>query len=278
MKKRILVITTSFPETSDGSEAAGSFVADFVRELAAYAAVSVLAPGRQTSLSQDGEVDIHRFHVPRQPLSLLKPYNPLHWKAILQTLDSGQKALNDLTATQPFDHILALWALPSGYWARNAHIQIPYSIWALGSDIWTLGRIPLVRNVLRKVLSDAKLRFADGIDLAGNVSKICVKPCEFLSSSRQLGCEATAPKLAAPPYKLVFLGRFHPNKGIDLLLESLEQLDIDDWSAISGIRIAGGGPLQAVVESKVRKLRVRGLPVFLEGYKNRAEARELLKD
>jgi glycosyltransferase involved in cell wall biosynthesis len=276
LKKRILIVSTSFPETKDGSEAAGSFVSDFVRELTTLASVSVLAPGTQTEAYLDSDVDIHRFRVPRQPLSLLKPHNPLDWLPIAQTLTSGQKALDALTASQRFDHVLALWALPSGYWARHGRNPIPYSIWALGSDIWTLGKIPLVRGVLQRVLRDASMRFADGVALAESVSSICGKSCQFLPSSRLLSTNDVTPRIATAPFRLAFLGRFHPNKGIDLLLESLSYLDQSDWDAISEIRIAGGGPLLPSVEKSVSLLRAKGLPVLLEGYKDRSEARELL--
>ncbi len=273
---RILVVTTSFPEVNDGSEAAGAFVADFVQELAAHAKVDVLAPGVRRDQGQDGRVRVHRFMVPRLPLSLLKPYNPLHWRPIVQTLVRGQQAVDEMLGAEAYDHLLALWALPSGYWARNARARVPYSTWALGSDIWTLGRVPLVKTVLRKVLSDAQLRFADGVALAEAVGRLCGRPCRFLPSSRRLGLAQPVKPAASAPFKLAFLGRFHPNKGIDLLLDALALLEPDSWRAIAAIRIAGGGPLQTLVERKLRGLAAKGLPVFLEGYKNREEAREML--
>lgn len=277
MKPRIILVTTSFPDGESGSEAAGAFVADFARELAQHASVSVLAPGRCSALSLEGTLLVKRFHAPRQPLSLLKPYNPLHWPAIIRTVLAGQAALDEMLASEAFDHILAFWVLPSGYWARKTPTQIPYSTWALGSDIWTLGRIPVVRSVLRKILRDCEVCFADGVALARDVSRISGKPCAFLPSSRKLDIEgASPPAIAAPPYKLAFLGRFHPNKGIDLLLDSLDLLETQDWSAISHIRIAGGGPLQETVAAGVKRLQEKGVPITLEGYKNQAEAQELL--
>lgn len=273
---RIVLVTTSFPDGESGSEAAGAFVADFARELAHYVSVSVLAPGRSDSSTQEGNLFVRRFRVPRQPLSLLKPYNPLHWPAIAQTMLAGQAVLNDLISTERYDHILAFWALPSGYWARNASARIPYSIWALGSDIWTLSRVPLVRGILRKVLRSSYARFADGVALANDVVRIGGKSCEFLPSSRKLAGENSPAKIATAPYKLAFLGRFHPNKGIDLLLESLGLLDAASLANISRIRIAGGGPLQEKVAAGVKQLQEQGVPVSLEGYKNRAEAQELL--
>lgn len=273
-ERRILLVATSFPEAADGSEAAGAFVADFAQELARHVAVSVLAPGKGNGVARHGDVEIHRFGVPRLPLSLLKAANPLDWRSIFTTLSAGQRALDALTATRSFDHILALWALPSGYWARRS--PVAYSTWALGSDIWSLGRIPVVRSVLARVLGHAQLRFADGVALAREVSAICGQPCLFLPSSRTMAMPRGQALLATAPYKLVFLGRFHPNKGVDLLLDSLSLLADADWQAVASIRIAGGGPLQSDVERAVARLREQGRPVVLEGYKNREEAQELL--
>ena len=272
--KRLLVITTSFPDKMDGSEAAGAFVADFVREAAKHVQVHVVAPGSGNNVSREGALSVHRFHAPRLPLSLLKPYNPLDWRGILDTLGAGQAAVDTLVREYAFDHLLALWALPSGYWAKKT--GVPYSTWALGSDIWTLGKVPLVRGILGNVLRDGRFRFADGIALSRDVERICGKPCLFLPSSRVL-CTNPGPSVQGkPPYKLVFLGRFHPNKGIDLLLDALDRLGKMERSAIARIRIAGGGPLQSEVEARVRCLQAKGLPVALEGYKNQEEARELL--
>ncbi len=44
------------------------------------------------------------------------------------------------------------------------------------------------------------------------------------------------------PYRLAFLGRWHPNKGTDLLLDALHQLRDEDWHRIEAVRIAGGAP------------------------------------
>ena len=39
----VVLVTTSYPESSSGSEAAGGFVADFAHQLARYAKVTVVA-------------------------------------------------------------------------------------------------------------------------------------------------------------------------------------------------------------------------------------------
>ncbi|HEX9626851.1 MAG TPA: glycosyltransferase [Acidiferrobacterales bacterium] len=274
----LTIVTTSFPADQAGREAAGSFVADFASELARSVTVTVVAPGAVTTSEQLGEVHVRRFAAPGRPLSTLSPANPLHWGAIVSTLSAGGRALRAVATDHPIDHVLALWVLPSGYWARRllkSH-GIPYSTWALGSDIWTLARIPVVRGVLRRVLRDASHSFADGYELKREVQAISDRSCDFLPSVRNLGATGVKSLRAAPPYRLAFLGRWHRNKGIDLLLTSLRALSPSDWTCVEEVRIAGGGPLESLVRAQAAGLQTEGRPVSLLGYLGKAEAEGLL--
>lgn len=280
--KHLLVVSTSFPDAAfqAGQEAAGMFVYDFVQELARWVRVTAVVPTATPNpdIEQSGNLTIHRFPVPSLPLSLLKPTNPAQWRSIIQTMRSGQRAVLSATQREPVDHIFALWALPSGYWAKVVGDKqgIPYSIWALGSDIWSLGKVPLIKNVLQNVLRHSQYRFADGYQLADDVKRLSGLDCAFLPSTRKLPVTAEKQLAAAPPYKLAFLGRWHPHKGADLLLESLHLLTDDDWRKIVAVQICGGGPLAALVHEEGQKLQRNGRPVTIRGYLNREEAAELL--
>lgn len=274
----LLLITTSYPDESEGAAAAGTFVHDFAHALSSVASVTVVAPSDTASVSQERQVKVRRFAVPRQPLSLLSPANPAHWPAIVATLRAGGQAVRQACAETPVAHIFALWALPSGYWALQAsrRFGIPYSIWALGSDIWTLGKIPLVRGMLRRVLRDAAHRYADGLALAADVERIGGKPCAFLPSGRVLADGRVKILRDRPPYRLAFLGRWHPNKGIDLLAQALALLGDEDWQHIEAIRIHGGGPLASQVQAQTAPLIQAGWPLTVGDYLDREGARDLL--
>lgn len=273
-RRHVLLISTSFPDVAyqAGQEAAGAFVSDFCMALGDLVKVTAVVPTIRSTEYEDlsENVNIFRFHVPSLPLSLLNPIKPSHWSDILQTFRAGQAATQQMIRQNKIDHVLALWALPSGYWAKKT--GLPYTVWALGSDIWMLGKVPLVRAQLRSVLQTAAHRFADGVKLAKDVHRICGKDCQFLPSSRQLHLSQTKQPATVPPYKLAFLGRWHVHKGIDLLLESLRLLSNDDWSCIKEVRIFGGGPLEMLVKSEARKLEQSGRPITVGGYLNRIEA------
>lgn len=277
--KRIVLVSTSFPGSAfhSGQEAAGSFVYFFALELSRKAEVTVVAPGDESQSYHQGPLHIRYFPVPRLPLSLLKPGNPLHWRAITMTMNSGQRAVKNAVLNNKPDHVIALWALPSGYWAKAACAEsgVPYSVWALGSDIWSLGKIPVIRQVLRKVLRNSSHCFGDGYKLASDVEAISGKPCGFLPSCRKLPVSTKKELATEPPYKLAFLGRWHRNKGIDLLLKSLRLLSKEDWSRISEVRIHGGGPLSDLVHSEGALLKSEGHPIEIGGYLDLEEAASL---
>lgn len=277
MNKHICLITTSYPDNNPGSEAAGSFVEDIAKALSKSCRVTVIAPSYKARKESHGSLSVHYFPVPRLPLSTLRPTRPSDAIAIISTLRAGKKALWQLCESDHVHHILALWALPSGYWAKSAQRRFgtPYSIWALGSDIWSLGKIPLIRQLLRYVIQHAETCFADGYLLGEDVTRISRRECKFLPSTRDI---LTKPKTLAtqPPYRLAFLGRWHPNKGIDLLLEALTLLAPTAWHSITEIRIHGGGPLAQIVEKGVQTLKDRGYPVTLGSFLDKTQAAELL--
>ncbi len=275
----ILIASTSYPDDNEGTAAAGVFVRDFALALHGEGVeVSVVAPALASRQTLEHGLHVHRFAVPRLPLSLLKPYQPQDWSVIHQTMRAGYAALDQICTERRIDNILALWALPTGAWAQRAaqKYNIPYATWALGSDIWTLGKIPLLRQWLRHVLRGAERRFADGLQLGNDVERIGGLPCDFLPSARRLSDEGVMPPQERPPYRLAFLGRWHANKGIDLLLEALALLDDADWRLIDAVRIFGGGPLDAPVHAAVARLRQAGRAIEVGAYLNQAEATQLL--
>jgi len=279
--KSILICSTSYPanNATDGKEAAGAFVAEFAHNLSNEYEVMVVAPGLRNSEESNGNVTVCRFKVDSLPLSLLSLKNPGDWSRILKTLYYGNQKVKEQAQKTAPEHIFAFWALPTGYWAKRASrsLGIPFSIWCLGSDIWTLGKIPGVRTILQRTLRSANQTFADGLELCNQVEALSNRKCNFLPSSRSL--KGTRPKTLSSnsPYKLAFLGRWHENKGIDILLDSLEILSAEDWTRIAEVRICGGGPMEELVKEKYEKLRGKKLPIKLEGFKDEQGAIELFE-
>ena len=193
-------------------------------------------------------------------------------------MKAGRKTLKSLCDENTIDHIFALWLFPSGYWAYKEKRArgVPYSVWALGSDVWVLSKIPGMRKILRDIIRGSVMSFADGHILKQDVEAISGRPCEFLASTRDFPILLEKRLKEAPPYRLAYLGRWHPNKGTDILLESLELLKGQDWEKIEEIRIFGGGPLKDQILSSCEDLKRAGHPVTVGGYLDKREAAELL--
>lgn len=275
----LVLVTSSFPISGDGSEAAGAFVADLVEALSEHIPVRVVAPGRHDKQEQwSTGVDVFRYATPDRPLSTLRPWHPKEAWSTLKVLNAGGRATEAAVASGPTAHLLALWALPCGEWARRAAARhgIGYSVWTLGSDIWSLGRIPLIRARLRTILRGASHCWSDGLKLAEDTRAIAGREVEFLPSTRRIDRVRTVPARTAPPYRLLFLGRWHPNKGVDLLLQALEFLADEDWGLIESVLIAGGGPLNDEVLRGVAALKAQGRSVVVTGYLERSAAEDAM--
>ncbi|MBJ6985299.1 glycosyltransferase [Luteimonas sp. MC1750] len=275
----LVLVTSSFPITGDGSEAAGAFVADLAEELAQHMPIRVVAPGGVEAVESWSEnVDVFRYRTPDQPLSTLRPWQPSDALKIARVMVGGARATEQAASAGPVAHILALWALPCGEWARRSARKhaCGYSVWTLGSDIWSLGRIPVVRGLLRRILAGATHCWSDGLKLMEDTRAIAGREVAFLPSTRRIDRVRLEPMRSLPPYRFLFLGRWHPNKGVDLLLEALAQLSASDWGGIERVVVAGGGPLDVEVRAAVRKLQDDAKPVELTGYLTRDQAQDAM--
>jgi glycosyltransferase involved in cell wall biosynthesis len=268
--------------SQDGSAAAGSFVDEIANNLSKHIRVSVLAPGLRNEIENiSPNLTVYRYKTSGKPLSnLLSPLSILSAVEILFVLFNGNRLAKLICEKNNIDHILAFWTLPCGWWARSAakKYATKYSIWALGSDIWSLSKIPIVKRALFIVLRDAHNQYADGFELSSMVNKLSGdNRCTFLPSSRMTS-DVPIRKTTHKSSELVtfsFVGRWHSNKGIDILLDSLLLLSEKDWRQIKSIVIAGGGPLEDVVLKKVSILQSANRPVSTTGYLEKEYVLEL---
>ncbi len=224
----ILLVTNRYPRDSD--DPAAPFVPDFAEALTALG-VRVIISTPQYGTPSGGEADhVHRFTfestTDETPIGSWNLLAPRTWSRVHRFVSAGERAADDLVVRYSIDHILALWALPSGWFARCAarRHQVPYSVWCLGSDINCWARRPVFGQITRHILRKAEWVFADGFALARAARRLANRPCRFLPSCRRLSRSLTAEHglNGDRPYFL-YAGRLHRDKGIYDLVAAYRQ-------------------------------------------------------
>ncbi len=278
---KICILTTSYPlGAHDKKSAAGFFVRDFALELNGQGhQVTVITQEVSGEVVNDDEaIEVIRFkHLARKPLSTLSLFNPLDVMGIISIAWNGYFTLKRRIEKERFDLNLALWAVPSGIWAllMKRKFNIPYFVWALGSDIWSYGRYPLLKNFVKMAIRGADHVYADGIVLKQDVTKLAQKDCEFLASSRNLKSQKLIEfNVGEKPY-FIFVGRFHINKGVDVLIEALGLLHNSVFEKFH-FHIIGDGPLWEGVQEQTKQLGLEQ-NITLHGFAEASKVAYFLK-
>ena len=244
----ICIITSSFPAHSDDLVQA-PFILPFIRGLQQRGhRVFVFTPdrkGKKEAFLEKVEVRWFPWMGSDKPLVHLSPYRPQDTLRIGSLFLAGRKDLLPFVGENKIDVCLALWVLPSGVFAYHAHRRTgtPYSVWALGTDIYRYGGNPFLRGMMKRIIRGARGVFADGFDLAKKVEERFDRKCYFLATTRPLMNEGEGD---LPPsqssYRFLFVGRLERVKGIDLLLQAMDLLR--DEQVDAHLTIVGSGSME----------------------------------
>ncbi len=259
----IQIITSSYPATPhDPSGTAGLFVREFALELARRGHRVVIQPAkRQRDYDPDPGLTIEPtpWKGGDQELASLNLKNPLNWLTIGHFLVQGIRTTSRINKQYEIDRTLCMWIVPSGIFGSIQRITrgARFDVWALGSDVWKIRRIPLIgKPLLKAIIRRADRVFADGLGLCRDVESISGRSCAFLPSSRRLPPGDGTPRAGGQARAtLLFVGRYHANKGPDLLIEAIRLLPDTVRDSIRG-EMYGLGPLQARLESLIKEYRL----------------------
>jgi glycosyltransferase involved in cell wall biosynthesis len=255
---RLWVVTTSYPARPAESTNAGVLA----RDLALHAAgagheVTVATPRKPHGLEVDPGLAALPLPwlFPTTAMSDLSARRPLDLVRAVSLFAGAHRTLLARARHSPPDALVALWALPSGLFARwvARATGAPYAVWLLGSDVWKAPGYPGGVAALRRALAGAVARFADGRELARRARELTGVEVDFLPSARRLPAPARDP---LPPADLLFVGRFHPNKGPDLLLEAFALL-VEDRPGLT-LRLHGAGELAPRLAARARRTDLAG--------------------
>jgi glycosyltransferase involved in cell wall biosynthesis len=254
----ICIITTTFPSTEN--DPFGGFVYDFATELSKHHRVTIITRKRPGDYHFEKKINLVTvdWGGGNQPLSDLRFYNPRHLFYILKLFINTKKALTQVAVNEKIDHCLALWAIPSGvgsYYLLKKY-NIPYDVWCLGSDIWQYRGNVLTRALLKLILASAKTSYSDGFNFNHEVEAVSGKPCSFLPSSRML--PATKSPGLFTKKTFVFIGRYHVNKGPDVLLKAIALLP-SELNNNADFIFYGAGVLEDDLRQTIKELNLQNV-------------------
>ncbi|MBZ0165276.1 MAG: glycosyltransferase, partial [Candidatus Omnitrophica bacterium] len=264
----IQIITSSYPAfAGDPGGTAGLFVEAFACELQHRGHTVIVQPvQRKTAYTPARGITIEPipWDGGDQVLSTMNIYDPRNWPVFWNFFKNGRANTAAIHKKHAIDHTLCMWVIPSGifgYWIFT-DLGKNYDVWALGSDIWKIRHIPVAgERLIKKVVHNAAQVYADGQQLCADVSHITDRDCSFLSSSRVLPAPSAAPlPQDKQKIKLLFVGRYHTNKGPDLLLDALLFLEEDVRAKIQ-VDIFGLGELEGELHTACQE---NGLETFVK--------------
>lgn len=248
---RVLLISNRYPTGADDD--ASPFVPHFVNALERRGVtVDVLTP--RYGAVVPGEPDnVHRFATgSKTPVGSWRWANPISVLRLALFILRARASGSRLCRTHKYDHIFALWALPSGEFARglSRKFDIAYSVWCLGSDINVWSRKRIVGRRIERILQGAACVFADGEELCERVVAQFAVPCTYLPSFRPLPPVPTNASLhVGDATQFLYLGRIHRDKGVFELLRAFDLVRQSLPEAT--LRFVGDGPAIAELKSMI---------------------------
>lgn len=272
---RIIVASSSFPTHPDEAVNAGVFVWAVTHALMAQGHdVWVFTPDKGEPVSGfPVPVETFTWGGAEKVLTRLNPSHPIDLYRLARLMLQGRQAMKRLVRRVSPDGILAMWTVPSGFWAMGS--GVPFLVWVLGSDVWGIGRYPLGRQVVRAILSKADHVLADGYQLVDDTQELAGRPVEFLASSRSLPVDSTPPaSIPADGPSFAFIGRWDAAKGPDVLLEGMAILRQRQPKA--HLHLFGGGPLEDTLRRRASRPDLNGA-VSIYGYADPTTATAYMK-
>jgi glycosyltransferase involved in cell wall biosynthesis len=223
---KILLITSAFP---GASPFAGAWIPDLIEELNKLDCyVHVLTQncdGADTKYlrHQDGyEITRFAWRGNDMPLIDVMRRNPLLAVSFFySTITAGYRIIK---SWKP-DFIFAEWMVPAGLTAfvLSKLTHVPYAVRALGSDVLIVAKKPGFRQIIKMIACKAKVLFADGFDLCEKTSCLAMgKDCFFAATGRKVGSQRSdfMPFPDHGLFKICSVGRLHPVKGQDILIQA----------------------------------------------------------
>ena len=258
------VITPWMGETIDRLKAGGTDV-------------EVLAPSyRGSDTGSIGGVRVHRFRYAPAFLETLTHdmpaverirRNPAFLGLLPGYVAAGSRAAARIAREGRFDVVHAFWPIPHGLFgvaARKASDAALVSTFFSAELTWDGATRRVFAPVIRKVVdaSDAVTVISayTGQRLREYSPDVKTVTIPFGAAAVEHGnIDSRRPRDAGNPFELLFVGRLVRRKGVPVLLDAVNKLRDDPRLTL---RIVGGGPEKAALETQARLLGLGDRVVF----------------
>lgn len=258
---RALVLTSSYPVAR--GIVAGSFIRDLLRGLAGggweFEVVTPAPPGAGAPAAEPGIV-VHPVSYPfarqlaAQRRGLPESLSAAPWRWLL--VPGLALAMRDAAARRlergGVDLVWSHWLFPAGLIGAGLarRHRLPHVVTAHGGDVHALERIvplPGARAGLARTWNATRFsapapRTARRVEAALPGCRVEVVPLPAGAPDGVRGARAAA----RGPLHVLFLGRFEPIKGPDLLLEACARVP----AAVGSVTLAGAGPLEPALRRR----------------------------
>lgn len=256
---KVAILTHNYPDSEKDRKNAGIFVHDFAKSLSEKIKVVVFSPVRNESIKEIEGVSIYGFKWNSDDkLGNLKIYNPFDVLSFLNYFLRGFGAIIKLfNKHSDINFVISMWAFPSGLFALflKKFKNVPYAVWALGSDINVYGKKPVLKTIIKIILKNADFLFADGFVLAKDVELLSNKHCRFIPSSSSFPNLKFKKNINNKEIVFSFLGRLESVKGPDILIDALIYLKNNIYKNIMPnikFYFMGGGSLENTLKEKIK--------------------------
>ncbi|MFO7810098.1 MAG: glycosyltransferase [Candidatus Delongbacteria bacterium] len=260
---RILILTHCFP--AKRSDIPGNFLADLTKELSSKgASVTVMTqkmnsePDAEFLSGSGAEIKYFGWMGGKERFAGIRLYSPKDIISVISLILKGRKSFKRLIKKIKPDLVLNCWIIPSGLWSLSPKKKNNFAVWALGSDISIYGKKPMIRPVIKYILSRSGFIYTNSMAIQRDINGIFGIKSSLLYTSRKL---PSTDKIyqKSKITNFIFIGRLEKIKGPDLLLNALLQSGIRNYS----LKIIGEGSMQTELRDFVRSNNMEDKIKFL---------------
>jgi glycosyltransferase involved in cell wall biosynthesis len=246
----------------------GTFNAAMLAQLAEHCDVSAIVPVPWTERRGTGTERQHSYPAAYPRFWFLPRIAPMLLASALSR--SVRRALE--TSPRP-DVVLSYWTDPDGTAATRwaTRIGIPSVVMVGGSDIMQLAADPRRRQRMLDTLRKASLVLTIGTRLKARLQELGLRGTPIEVFSRGVDACVFSPgdrgasrqRLGLPAGRpiVLWVGRFVPVKGLDVLIEALRDPSVRALRPL--VLLAGTGPLRTALERDAAELVSSGIVRFV---------------